>query len=197
MLTSYSYWYLTLRSALPSRTLSDIPGLSSTARAAACRLAADPAPSARRIKHDIDDGVMGRIFSMCTMYEGVDVAGATMQSWDCHSGVLGSSYTSCGVYTWHTAFVLDMKQCNDSKFKVHLDRVYVQSEEYDVKPTKRHRYALYDPSLFTTFLVVHMVRQLPVYLIKRPSVFEAAQKHLVYNVACMRFILDAWTSHHT
>jgi hypothetical protein len=134
---------------------------------------------------------------MCTMYEGVDVAGATMQSLDCHSGVLGPSYTSCGVYTWHAAFVLDMKQCNDSKFKVHLDQVYAQSEEYDVKPTKRHRYALYDRSLFMTFFVVHMVRQLPVYFIKRPGVFEAAQKHLIYNVACMRLILDARTSHHT
>jgi aurora kinase len=55
MIFSYSSW--TQKSELLSRMLRGILGLSSTARAAACKSAANPAPSARRIEHDIYDGV--------------------------------------------------------------------------------------------------------------------------------------------
>jgi hypothetical protein len=53
LLTYSSYWSSIPKNVLLLRMSSGILGLSSTARAAACKSVADPAPSARRIKHSM------------------------------------------------------------------------------------------------------------------------------------------------
>src|SRR5687768_15457623 len=65
-----SYWFLTLKSELPSRMLSDTLGSSSTAKAAAYRSAAEPAPRMKPTEHNSNDGVECMIYAMCEMYEG-------------------------------------------------------------------------------------------------------------------------------